>query len=228
MTLRLLILSLLAGLFLVIGVVLANGVPPNHLLGVRTPFTFSSPESWRAVNAGAGVLMIAVTCIAYYVVTPLVASAGAALGALLAGIFVVALVSSAFPAVPSWVFSAVNPPEHSAAGVQARLAFAFGVQVLMGAAGLLLWRQRVPPNRYLGVRTVELRSDEGAWYGANRLAGACLFAGTGAAIAILASGLLAGWDPGILLGLSPLLLAVTAAAAWLRASFATRNEEKRP
>jgi hypothetical protein len=226
MNLRLVSFLFLAGLFLLVGVALTQGVPPNRILGVRTALTFSNAQLWRAVNGGAGILMMAVSYLAFYAVAARVESPTVAFATLLVSIVCVALISASSPQVPAAVYSIAVPAPRDVSGAHARLAAAFGVQLLAGCAGFLLWKGKVAPNRFPGPRLRALTGNDRAWYRGNRIAGLCLYAGSAVSVAILGVALVRGAPSRQLLWGSVLWLAFMAVACWFAAMAALIHDSK--
>jgi uncharacterized membrane protein len=213
-TLRLVVFLLLAGMFLLIGVALTKGVPPNPVLGVRTAFTFSDPSAWRVVNGGTGILLVAVSSLAFYGIAALFESRPMVLLSVLAAMVAVVILSATFPAIPTHVYSIATPSQSGDWQQHLRLALAFGIHLAAGSVGLLLWKRQVPLNGFLGFRTRAFKSSEAAWYRGNGAAGATLFAGSAISVGFLAAGLLMAWHPRTLVLVSVTLLVVNSLASW--------------
>jgi uncharacterized membrane protein len=226
MNLRLVFFFFLAGVFLLIGVALTKGVPPNHLLGVRTPLAFSSFQQWQAINGGAGILMMAVSYLAFYGIAARADSPVIAFAVLLAGVTSVAMISASAPDIPSSVYSLAVASAPDEGGSYIRLIAAFGVHLLVGSIGFLMWREKVAPNRFIGLRMRPFTDGEREWYRGNRIAGAYLFAGSAVSVAVLIVALVRGVPSRHLLWGSVFLLAVMTLASWLAAKVALTHDKE--
>ncbi len=185
----------LAASLAIIGLVLAMGVPPNHLLGVRTPRTLSDPELWRSANGGVGMLVFAFSCLVFYGSAAAPRLPLAWLIVLAIGMLILALAAAAHPEAPARLYAALSPIEQPDAQAKGVLALAAAVQLVAGAVGILLWKGRGDAPH------------------AQRAAGMLLYGGSALAVAFVAAGALRAWPAGVLALASLALLAIAAALA---------------
>jgi uncharacterized membrane protein len=211
------VLLALAAVFLLIGVALTRGIAPNHLIGVRTVLTFSSNEAWQRINGGAGIVIALIAYGVFYGAAARPRSTLPWFAILIGGIVAAAALCATLPDVVASIYTASVRPLPIDEAQTPRTLVPFAFQLLVGAVGFLLWTERIPPNRFIGIRIRGIQRSPADWYAANRIAGAWLQAGSAISVAILFAGVVRGWHTRTIVWSSLALLVLTVFAAWMAA-----------
>lgn len=179
-------------LLLVAGLLMASGITPNPFFGIRTPGTLIDAEQWRATNAVAGVLMMLIGWLGFFLLSLLRNISAWRLFALISASTLLLLVPPALPATMSAIHDWLSTRGVGGAAHAEQLLAPLLTLLLVGGVGNVLYFEMVPRNRYLGFRLRAAMQSSTNWQTANHAGGKLLHwlssAGVLAACAAAASG----------------------------------------
>jgi uncharacterized membrane protein len=213
---------LLAGLFMVIGVVLAGDLPIDDILGVRTSRTLKGPFIWAAVNDSAGLLLafwgwLGLAVLSQFSIrtSRTLAFTVAAGGLLALPVLAPAAFVDAHAVLTSHGFKARAGSEPSLVALLIAVAAFAGV-------GNVLHREHIKRNRYFGFRLKTFMENDAAWEKGNRAGGLVLqlCAAVGLLMALL---LLAAGHGSAAFGAAMVTLLISPLLATASAKFAVKS-----
>lgn len=161
-------LLLMAGLFM------AGGSVPNPYFGVRTTYTLADPEQWRAINSVAGMQMMLIGWLGFFLLSLQQHVGPWRLIALISASTVLLIVPPALPALTSKLYTWLAAHGLGDAVSAGPLLAPLATLLLLGGLGNLLYLEAVPRNRYLGFRLRAAMQNTDNWQKANQAGGRLL------------------------------------------------------